>query len=119
MANPNRGQVALTVGDLEYKLSFSVNAICELETELDKSVSEIIASIQDPKQLRLSSVRALVWAALRDHHEEITIKEAGLIATAAGIQVVVEKIGHAFKLAFPDAPEAKGKANPPKAAVAS
>lgn len=115
MANPHRGSVALQAGDRAYTLSFSVNAICELETELDKPVSEIIAGIQDPKQLRLSSVRALVWAALRDHHEEVTIKDAGLIATDAGIQAAVEKVGEAFKLAFP---EAKGRANPPKAAAA-
>lgn len=114
MANPHRGSVALQAGDRAYTLSFSVNAICELEAELDKPVSEIIASIQDPKQLRLSSVRALVWAALRDHHEDVTVKDAGIITTDAGIQVAVEKVGEAFKLAFP---EAKGKANPPKAAA--
>lgn len=113
MANPHRGSVALQAGDRAYTLSFSVNAICDLEAEVDKPVAEIIAAIQDPKQLRLSTVRVLVWAALRDHHEEVTIKEAGVITTDAGIQAAVEKVGRAFQLAFP---EAKGKANPRKAA---
>jgi hypothetical protein len=113
MSNPHRGSIALQAGDRAYTLSFSVNAICELEAELDKPVTEIIAGIQDPKQLRLSSVRALVWAALRDHHEDVTIKDAGRITTDAGIQAAVEKVGEAFRLAFP---EAKGKTNPPKAA---
>src|SRR5690606_738772 len=112
MANPHRGSVALQAGDRAYTLSFSVNAICELETELDKPIADIVASIQDPTKLRLSSVRALVWAALRDHHEAVTVKEAGEIATDAGVQLAVEKVGEAFRLAFP---EAKGKANPPKA----
>lgn len=112
MANPHRGSVALQAGERSYTLSFSVNAICELEAELDKPVAEIIASIQDPKKLRLSSVRALVWAALRDHHDDVTIKLAGEIASDAGFEATVEKVGEAFRLAFP---EVKGKSNPPKA----
>jgi hypothetical protein len=112
MANPNRGEVALAAGGRAYKLSFSVNALCELEEELDKPVAEIVAAFQDEKHVRLGSIRVLLWAALRDHHDEVTIKEAGLIATDAGIQPVVEAIGQAFRLAFP---EAKGSANPRKA----
>ncbi len=118
MANPHRGSVALQSGDRAYTLSFSVNALCELEAELDKPVSEIIAEIQNPKQVRMNSIRALVWAALRDHHEDVSIKDAGLIATDAGMQVCVEKIGEAFRLAFPGAPKAGGKENPQKAATA-
>lgn len=113
MANPQRGVVGLEAGGATYQLSFSVNAICELEAELDKPVAEIIASLQTPEQLRMASVRALVWAALRDHHEELTIKDAGRIATEAGIGAAVQKVGEAIRLAFP---EAKGKANPRKAA---
>ncbi len=114
MANPNRGAVKLLAAGTTYNLSFSVNAICELEEELDKPIAEIIASIQKPDQLRMVSVRALVWAALRDHHEDLAIKEAGLIVTDAGFQVAIEKVGEAIRLAFP---EAKGKANPRKAAA--
>lgn len=114
MANPHRGSVALQAGDQAYTLSFSVNAICELEAELDKPVAEIIAAIQDPRQLRLSTVRALVWAGLRDHHPDLTVQDAGTMITDAGIQNVVEKVGEAFRLAFP---EAKAKANPRKAAA--
>ncbi|CAI2936037.1 GTA-gp10 family protein [Aminobacter niigataensis] len=113
MANPHRGSVALQAGDRAYTLSYSVNAICELEAELDKPVTEIVASIQDPRQLRLSSVRVLVWAGLRDHHPDLTVQEAGTIITDAGIQTAVNKVGDAFKLAFPGA---KAKANPRKAA---
>lgn len=116
MANPHRGEVAISVGDREYKLSFSVNAICELEDALDMPVSKIADSLNDAAGVRMSMVRTVVWAALRDHHEEVTVKEAGQIATDAGIPAVMEAIGRAFTLAFPDGSEAKGKANPQKAA---
>lgn len=113
MANPNRGEVALLVGDREYKLSFSINAICELEDALDIPVAKVADKLNDAANIRMSLIRTVVWAALRDHHEAVTVKEAGQIATDAGIPVVMEAIGRAFTLAFP---EANGSANPPKAA---
>lgn len=114
MANPHRGSVALQAGDRAYAISFSINALCELEDALDKPVSEIVALIQDPARMRLSSVRVLLWAGLRDHHKNDveTVEQAGEIATDAGLKVAVEKIGEAFKLAFPAAKEGKAKANP-------
>lgn len=114
MANPLRGSVALQAGDRAYALSFSVNAICELEAELDKPVAEIIASLQNPDQLRMGTVRALVWAALRDHHDEVSITDAGRLITDVGFKPAIAKVGEAIRLAFP---EAKGKANPRKAAA--
>lgn len=115
MANPNRGQVALTVGELELKLSFSVNALCELEDLLGQPVAKIAAGLKDPENVRLATVRALVWAALRDHHDEVTLKGAGTIASDAGVPAVMAAVGKAFSLAFP---EAKENARPPKAAKA-
>lgn len=113
MSNPHRGEVALPVGDREYKLSFSINAICELEDALNMPVAKIADGLNDAGNVRMSMVRTVVWAALRDHHDDVTIKDAGQIATDAGIPAVMEAIGQAFTLAFP---EAQGKANPRKAA---
>lgn len=107
MANPNRGVVEIDIEERSYKLSFSVNALCELEDKLDRPVPEIAASLEDPARVRMSTVRALVWAGLRDHHEDTTIEQAGDLVTAAGIPAVMEAIGRAFALAFPEAKEAK------------
>ena len=115
MANPNRGEVALHVGDLEYTLSFSINAVCELEDAMDMPVAKIADSLNDTANVRMSMIRTVIWAALRDHHEAVTVKEAGKIASDAGIPVVMEAIGKAFAAAFP---EAQGKGNPPKAVKA-
>lgn len=113
MANSNRGEVVLPVGGLEYKLSFSINAICELEDALNMPVAKIADGLNDAGNVRMSTIRTVVWAALRDHHEEVTVKEAGQIATDAGIPAVMSAIGQTFALAFP---EVKGKANPQRAA---
>lgn len=115
MANPHRGEVALKVGDLDYKLSFSINAMCELEDLMDRPIAEIASSLNDPASLRMSTVRAIAWAALRDHHPDVDIKSAGIMVTSIGINVAMEAIGRAFAMAFP---EAQGKANPQKAARA-
>ncbi len=116
MANPLRGSVPLQVGDRSYTLSFSINALCELETELDQSVASIIKTIQTPEALRLSTVRSLVWAGLQDHHAGLSLVEVGQIITEAGLQPTIAKVGEAFRLAFPQAEAGKGKpANPQRA----
>ncbi|MDW9877325.1 hypothetical protein GOC31_20850 [Sinorhizobium meliloti] len=115
MANPNRGSVALQVGDRVYTLSYSINALCELEDLLEKPVAEIVKAIQTPAELRMSSVRAIIWAGLQDHHEGLTVKEAGQIASEAGMQAALAKAGEAFRLAFPAPAEGGAKANPRKA----
>lgn len=114
MANPHRGSVALQAGDRAYTLSFSVNALCELEDALEQPVAQIANALNDPDTVRLTTVRALVWAALRDHHEDVTLKGAGEIITDAGMPACMEAIGKAFKLAFPEQ-EAKEDARPQKA----
>lgn len=110
--NQHRGSVALQAGNVAYTLSFSVNALCELEEALDKPVAKIADTLGKPEAIRLSTVRVLVWAALRDHHESVDIKAAGNIVTDAGMAETMAAIGKAFTLAFPPV---SGKENPRKA----
>jgi hypothetical protein len=115
MANPHRGQVDLKAGEATYRLSFSINALCEIEDATGKSVNELAAEMGGAP--RLSLIRVLLWGALRDHHEEVTLKQAGEIAGEAGMAETGEAIGNAFALAFPDAKEDPGS-RPPKAGKA-
>ncbi|WP_421505503.1 MULTISPECIES: GTA-gp10 family protein [Brucella] len=110
MANPKRGEVALILGDQTYTLSFSVSALCELEDALDMPVSKIGDLLNDAANLRMDTVRKVIWAALRDHHEEIDVKQAGKLAT--NIPLVMNTIGEAFQLAFPSE---GNEPRPPKA----
>ncbi len=111
MANPNRGGVGVRVGDDEWVFSFSINALCELEDLLDKPVAQIVVALGDADNMRISDVRAMVWAALLDHHEGITLKEAGGVASKIGTMDCLEKVGKALELAFPT----KAARNPRKA----
>lgn len=116
MANPHRGQVALNAGGRDYNVSYSINALCELEDVLGQPVAKIAASMNDPENVRMSAVRALVWAGLQDHHPEVTLREAGQIASEASIPVCMEAIGKAFQAAFPEQEE--GASRPQKAVKA-
>src|SRR5690606_29421084 len=114
MANPHRGSVALQAGDQAFTLSFSVNALCELEDLLNMPDSKIATTMNDPNSVRMSTVRALICGALRDHHPETDLQAAGDIASAAGIPACMEAVGKAFQLAFPQE-EANSNQRPRKA----
>lgn len=113
MANPHRGGVSLQAGGATYTLSFSVNALCELEAQMGGTpMPKIAASLQSADGVSMSMVRTLVWAALRDHHRDVDERGAGDIVSDAGIEPVMEAIGEAFQLAFP---QGGGDARPQKA----
>ena len=110
MANPHKGEVAL--GD--YTLVMSINAVCELEDALGKSIDEIGAEMSGGS-MRMGTLRAVVWAALQEHHPGTTMQDAGRIIGEVGMDEVGPKIGEAFQAAFPQKEGAKGKADPRKA----
>jgi hypothetical protein len=110
MANSSRGSVALQAGDMAYTVSFSVNALCELEDAFGVTVQKIGAIFD--KEASMKDVRKLARCALSDHHPAITDKEAGKVVTDAGLPVFMDAVQKAFQLAFP---EVKDKANPPAA----
>lgn len=110
MANSSRGSVALQAGDKAYQVSFSVNALCELEDAFGVSVQQIGAIFD--KDASMKDVRKLARCALSDHHPEITEMEAGKVVTEAGLDVFMDAVQKVFKITFP---EAKGTGNPPKA----
>lgn len=98
MANPARGEVALRVGDEDFILKFSTNAICQVEERLDKGLNTIIANME-----RVTTVRALLWAGLLAHRPDTSIGQAGEIIDRAGMAPVTEALGKALALAFPKA----------------
>jgi hypothetical protein len=119
MANPHRGEVALTVGDKAYTLSFGINAMCELEALLKRSIVEVALELEmvatAPTTLRMSTIRAVTWAALRDHHPSITEHEAGEIVGEAGFAKVMEVVLQAIHAAFPASAGKGGGSRPPAA----
>lgn len=110
MANRDRGEVELAFGKERYTLRMSMNAVANIEDYLDKGINEIADMVRDPKDFRIGTWRVLLWGALKEHHN-ISIEEAGEIMGRAGVKFVVEKVGEAMALAFP---EADGEAENPQ-----
>lgn len=125
MANPHKGEVEFTASGESYKLVYSTNALCELEDLTGRGFTDIILELQSwapkfdekgnplpetqeqiearAKKMRLSLVRAVFCAGLRDNHEKTTLKQAGdLMVSVGGLVPAMDLINRAFAVGFPD-----------------
>lgn len=109
MANPHRGEVGVTISGKPFTLVFTTNALCELEDAINRSAfaafGEILQATQNATVLRFSTLRAMLWAALRQHHAAVSLKEAGDLMEAAGIREVMGAMVKAMSAAMPQAEE--------------
>lgn len=101
MSNPTRGTIGFDAGGKHYTLSYSVNALCEMEDRLGAGATAVAAQMADPSQLRIATIRTLFWAGLRDHHPDLTEAGAGGIMSEIGIPAALEIVGKAMAAAFP------------------
>lgn len=118
MANPERGEVGVTVGGKGYTLRPTFDALCELEDLVGKPLHVLMEGIQEG---RLSGVRAVVWCFLQDEHasEIKSLKDASKwIEKAGGADVVNGFLQQALGLNAPeDVPKTETDADPPAAQV--
>jgi hypothetical protein len=113
MANPHKGEVSFDANGAAYTLRYSINAICELENETGKGIVALMTELEDPTRMSMTLARQIMWAGLREHHPDITVKAAGeLISAAGGLMRFVQVLNTAFAESFGIA---DGKENPPKA----
>lgn len=113
MANPVRGEVAVSFGDRTLTLSFSVDAICQLEDRTGQVVRELGARILTEEAMAFK--RTLLWAALRDHHPEVTHKAAGELMLEDGSEDLWPAFLKAWSAAWPIAlPEAANAPEDPQ-----
>ena len=108
-----KGEVRFDAEGASYCLIFTIDALCALEDRVNKSVEEIGAAMS--KSPRLSLLRSLFHAGLREHHKDLTEKRAGEIMQGIGLDKAGALIGEAFTAAFAN-PEADDAAVPQKAA---
>ncbi|KQZ00903.1 hypothetical protein ASD45_08550 [Pseudolabrys sp. Root1462] len=113
MANPHKGEVTFKAGEDSHTLSFSANALAELEDMLGVGVNEIGSLMADPANIRMTTMRTIFHAGLLDENPDVDLKQAKAIFSKVMPTEAVGLIVRAFTLAFPDAP-AEGDANPPK-----
>lgn len=128
MANKERGEFTLVVGERTYTLRLTANACAELEDITDgRTLDQVLFGILRRHSIR--DVRFLLWAALRDKHPDLaTIDKSSLVAVgqlideAGGFAGVSEQVKAFVEMNKDQNPEpaSKGGAaatDPPAAGV--
>ncbi|MGI3164978.1 hypothetical protein [Pseudooceanicola sp. 200-1SW] len=93
-----------------WKLAFTTNAMCAYEEETGKdftSVAEVLAKAENGR-LSMRVLRTILWAGLQEHHEGMTMRQAGNVLDACGMNDTGRAIGDALRLAFPEEKAAEG-----------
>lgn len=88
MANNKRGQVKVKL-DKERTLFFDLNALCALE-EQGVNIADLEGGV------KMSQVRAILWAGLKHEDAELTIEGVGALVTADNLEEVSTAIGKCF-----------------------
>ena len=114
MANPHKGEVSFTIEGETYKMSYSADALAELEDALGMTVNEISTVMQDTAKFKIGMIRTVFWAGLLDHQEDMKMPDARRLLKRMKVAEVSDLVGRAFTLAFPDAEDGNAAENPPK-----
>lgn len=112
MANPHKGEVSFKAGDKDYKLSYSANALCELEEALGKSFEECFELMRSGK-VRMSDLRVMFWQGLRDHQPDTSLDDAKAILKTMKPIELGRLVGEGIVASMPDDEAAPAK-NPPQ-----
>ena len=102
MGNSLRGEADLKVpgstgaGERTYRLVYDWNAAVEFEDQAGRSLWDALG------KLTAKSVRAMLWAGLRERHSEVTPKEAGHLIDEVGRDEAVRVMRVALRHFFPE-----------------
>jgi len=82
-------------------LRFDLNAICALEDEWKISVGEIAQRLSDTRGVRVSDIRALLWAALLHEEPGLRPADVGALLDFASLRSLTETLMKALAASFP------------------
>lgn len=85
MANAERGEVEIRIGDEVFVGALDMNAIVTAETALDKGLSDIIDGIG---RGRVGYITTLLWAAVKRRHPTMTTGRVGELIEQHGLRSV-------------------------------
>lgn len=105
MANKIKGEVGFSADGQDYVLLLDFNALCELD-DVVPGLMDGSAALGSPK-----AVRAVFHAALRAHHSDLTVTDAGRLIQEIGLPRAAELIGESCAASF-GSPEGKEGADP-------
>lgn len=95
-----QGEVSFEAEGKQWRMIYSVNALCAAEDALGMDTVSIYKKIETSKSLPLKFQRKLFWAGLYDHHPEITESMAGVLMQALGISKSGDLLGRALTMAL-------------------
>lgn len=114
MANRVFGESRLKLADeRELTLRFDFAALCEAEEAADRGTQELLEEMSNGGA-RLKTARAMLFGALRHHHPEIGLDEAGDLFLSDG-----EAVSVAMGKAMSEMSDRKAAQNPRKGAGAN
>lgn len=83
MANKERGEYALVVGEKRYMLRLTTNACAELEDFANgRTIDQVMLSLNATGSRR--DLRLLLWAALRDKHPDLATDDKACLSKTIG-----------------------------------
>lgn len=99
MANKDRGEVDLVVGEKTYTLRPGINAMAVAQQHAGKPFGEIMKSLT---AIDVIALRELVWMLLKKHHgkEFPTAEKVGDLIDDAGVMPVIDAVAETFNLNF-------------------
>lgn len=108
LSAPATGVVPFDAADQTWKLRFSVNAMVLLERAVEGWTDDAQAELNkllDPSRgdPQMRTVRAAVWAALQEHHPDLTQDDVGHLIDYVGLVRAGSLLQQAITLAFPPA----------------
>ena len=112
MSNPHRGEASFEVEGKAYRVRFSWNAAAEYEEAAGKPLSDALFDIAR-ERLSARSLRAMLWAGLQEHHQEVTLKDAGRLIDKMGRKEAQRVMGVALRYFFPELEPAEERAPDP------
>ena len=85
MANREKGEVSFEVDGTSYTLSIDLNAMVALEEYFSTPDKDVTFQdvVQQMNRGRMKYLRAFLWQALRKHHPDMTLEQAGALVNAA------------------------------------
>ena len=101
MSNPHRGEASFEVEGKAYRVRFSWNAAAEYEEAAGKPLSDALFDIAR-ERLSARSLRAMLWAGMQEHHQDVTLKEAGRLIDKMGRKEAQRVMGVALRSFFPE-----------------
>lgn len=107
MANEFKGEIAMKYEGKSYRMVLDFNAMCDFEAETGKNALVALEGMERG-EINASDTRALMWAGLRQYHEDMTLPLAGKILSKN-----IDAVARAASASMPEG-EDSGNAPAPK-----